>query len=42
MKKLAFILVVVFFLGVLLTSCNKKACPAYSQNNQEQTENPAT
>jgi len=39
MKKFSFILVVVFALGILSTSCNKKACPAYSQEDQEQSEN---
>ena len=42
MKKFAYILVLVFALGILLTSCNKKAnCPAYrGQVDQEQVENP--
>ena len=42
MKKLAYILVLVFALGILLPSCNKKAsCPAYrSQVSQEQVEKP--
>lgn len=39
MKKFSFILVVAFTLGMLLSSCNKKACPAYSQNDQEQSDN---
>lgn len=39
MKKFSFILVIVFALGLLFTSCNKKACPAYSQDDQEQPEN---
>lgn len=39
MKKISFILVVVFALGLLFTSCNKKTCPAYSQQDQEQTDN---
>lgn len=39
MKKFSFILVVVFALGLLVTSCSHKACPAYSQDTQEQPEN---
>ncbi len=39
MKKFSFILAIVFALGMLLASCNNKACPAYSQNDQEQSEN---
>ena len=42
MKKFAYILVLIFALGILLSSCNKKAnCPAYkSQTDQEQVVNP--
>jgi len=42
MKKLAYILVLVFAMGILFTSCNKKAnCPAYrGQLDQEQVETP--
>jgi len=42
MKKLAYVLVLVFALGILLTSCNKKAnCPAYrGQIDQEQVVRP--
>jgi hypothetical protein len=42
MKKLAYILVLVFAFGILLTSCNKKAnCPAYrGQVDQEQVDRP--
>jgi len=42
MKKIVYILVLVFTMGILLTSCNKKAnCPAYrGQVDQEQTETP--
>ncbi len=42
MKKIAYILVLVFTLGILMTSCNKKAnCPAYrGQIDQEQVEVP--
>jgi hypothetical protein len=42
MKRFAYILVLVFALGILFSSCNKKAnCPAYrSQAEQEQVANP--
>jgi len=42
MKKLAYILVLVFVMGILLTSCNKKAnCPAYrGQVDQEEVHAP--
>ena len=42
MKKLAYILVLVFALGIFLSSCNKKAnCPAYrGQVDQEQVASP--
>lgn len=39
MKKFSYILLIIFTLGVLFTSCNRKTCPAYSQNDQEQSEN---
>jgi hypothetical protein len=39
MKKTSLILVIAFALGMMLTSCNKKTCPAYSHNDQEQSEN---
>jgi hypothetical protein len=39
MKKAAIILALVFAAGILMTSCNKQACPAYSQVDTEQTEN---
>ncbi len=43
MKKVTYLLAVIFVLGVLLSSCNRKVCPAYSQNqNTEQAENPAS
>ncbi|HYW97243.1 MAG TPA: hypothetical protein VE870_16745 [Bacteroidales bacterium] len=43
MKKLTYLLAVVFAFGILLSSCNRKVCPAYSQNNNtEQAENPAS
>jgi hypothetical protein len=38
MKRAAIILAVVFAAGVLLSSCNKHTCPAYSQAGTEQTE----
>jgi hypothetical protein len=38
MKKAVIILAVVFAAGILLSSCNKHACPAYSQVDTEQTE----
>jgi PBP1b-binding outer membrane lipoprotein LpoB len=43
MKKLSYLLAVIFVLGMLLASCNRKVCPAYSHNdNTEQSENPAS
>jgi hypothetical protein len=38
MKKAVIILAVVFAAGIILSSCNKQACPAYSQVDTEQTE----
>jgi hypothetical protein len=38
MKKAVIILAVVFAAGILLSSCNKHACPAYSQVDTEQSE----
>ena len=38
MKRAAVIAVLVFTMGIILSSCNKQACPAYSQNDTEQTE----
>lgn len=38
MKRAVIILAVVFAIGILVSSCNKQACPAYSQNDTEQTE----
>jgi hypothetical protein len=42
MKKFAYIMVLVFALGILLSSCNKKAnCPAYrGQVDQVKVERP--
>ncbi len=36
MKKVAVILAVVFVTALALSSCNKEACPAYSQVDTEQ------
>lgn len=33
MKKVAFLFAVLFIAAVAVTSCNKKACPAYSQTD---------
>ncbi len=38
MRRAAIILAVVFAAGILLSSCNQHACPAYSQNDTEQSE----
>ncbi len=38
MRRAVIILAVVFAAGILLSSCNKHACPAYSQVDKEQTE----
>ncbi len=42
MKKLTYVIAIVFVLGVLLSSCNRKVCPAYSQHETAQTENPSS
>jgi hypothetical protein len=39
MKKFAVILVVLFVTAVFFSSCNEKACPAYSKADSQQTEN---
>jgi len=36
MKKFAIILVVAFVTVLVVSSCNKKECPAYSRVNTEQ------
>jgi len=36
MKKVAVILVVVFITALVISSCNKEACPAYSRADTEQ------
>lgn len=38
MKKFAVILLVAFVSALVLSSCNKKECPAYSKASSEQTE----
>jgi len=38
MKKAVIIIAVVFAMGIVLSSCNKQACPAYSQADTEETE----
>lgn len=38
MKRAVIILMVVFAVGILISSCNKQACPAYSHVDTEQTE----
>ncbi|MGA2406562.1 MAG: hypothetical protein ABSF81_07425 [Bacteroidales bacterium] len=37
MKKFAVILLVTFVTALVVSSCNKKECPAYSKVNTEQT-----
>jgi len=37
MKRAVIIIVVVFAVGILISSCNKHVCPAYSQVDTEQT-----
>jgi len=38
MKKIAVILLVTFVTALVVSSCNKKECPAYSRTNTEQTD----
>jgi hypothetical protein len=38
MKRVVIIIAVVFAVGILVSSCNKQACPAYSMEDTEQTE----
>ncbi len=38
MKKIAVILVVCFITAMAISSCNAKACPAYSNANTEHAE----
>jgi hypothetical protein len=39
MKKLAVVLVAVFIIALLASSCNEKVCPAYAKAETQQTEN---
>jgi len=39
MKKAAVIIVVVFAIGLIMSSCSKEACPAYSSQTDIQYEN---
>ena len=36
MKKLAFIIIIAFVTALVVSSCNKKECPAYSKTTTEQ------
>jgi hypothetical protein len=38
MKKFAVLLIVGFIAALVLSSCNKEACPAYSSTDNDQTE----
>jgi len=38
MKKIAVILAVCFITAICMSSCNEKACPAYSKTGTAQTE----
>ncbi len=38
MKRVVIIIAVVFAVGILMSSCNKQACPAYSHVDTEQSE----
>lgn len=38
MKKIVYLLVLLFITAVTISSCNKKACPAYSQADAQQAE----
>lgn len=39
MKKIAVLLVICIITAIFVISCNEKACPAYSKNETEQSEN---
>jgi hypothetical protein len=39
MKRFAVILLITFITVLAISSCNKKACPAYGKTNVEQAEN---
>lgn len=36
MKKLAVLIIIAFVLVLVVSSCNKKECPAYSRTSSEQ------
>jgi hypothetical protein len=38
MKKFAVLIIVAFIAALVLSSCNKEACPAYSNAENDQTE----
>jgi len=38
MKKVAFLLALILISAVLVSSCNKKECPAYTKADTEQAE----
>lgn len=38
MKKVTFLFAVLFIAALTVSSCNKKACPAYSQADTDLTE----
>jgi len=38
MKKVSLIVVIAFLAALALSSCNRSACPAYSSNNADTTE----
>ncbi|MEI6050344.1 MAG: hypothetical protein WCS03_15695 [Bacteroidota bacterium] len=37
MKKFALLLIVAFIVALAVSSCNQKACPAYSKADMEQS-----
>jgi hypothetical protein len=39
MKKATVIAPIIFTVGILMSSCSTYSCPAYSQQDTEQTEN---
>jgi len=38
MKKAAILMIIALAASLIMSSCNKQACPAYSQVDTEQTE----
>lgn len=40
MKKVAVILVLAFITALVVSSCNKESCPAYTMADTEQTNQP--